>query len=585
MFKKLLSLALAFTMIVSMLCGCSKTKSSDDHADLVLYGTIYTAENREVVEAFAVKDGKYIYVGDRKGVESYIKDGTTKVIDNTDKGLVIPGCTEGHGHFIGLDGLFRLLPGYLLNYEELLDAIKKEIGKDPKPEFYISWGFDYTKFSAKFDPKKSYAEEIENVAKGIPAFLFDSSGHQALCNVTALKMAGIYDNPKVRGGIVELTESGVPNGIVRDDAVFYVLERSIDLSKIDAEIFRKSCKNAVAELHKRGFTNYFDAYLNSVHDNIFYKYVKELDEVDELNINMGACYTIRSYDVNKYKEKIDHVVELADKYHTDRFNPYNIKLFADGVVENRTGWIFDEYPNVAKGREHGNIVWKKEELSDIVKLANKKGISIHTHSFGDAACKNMIDVYIEANKESNENIHNTLGHVRNITDEDIKRCADNNIGVAENLIWHEGGGQEFTDIMHRILPGDYFDKGYPMKSLIDAGILVSSSTDAPAGEAIEGNIFNIIEVATTGIAPTSDNEPFNTKELLTVREVLDSLTINGARQMGIDDKCGSIKNGKNADFIIIDTNFLDYKEGDLRKIHDSKIKEMYFEGKNVYSNK
>ena len=36
-------------------------------ADLVVIGTIYTAEDNEVCGAVAVKDGKYVYVGDREG--------------------------------------------------------------------------------------------------------------------------------------------------------------------------------------------------------------------------------------------------------------------------------------------------------------------------------------------------------------------------------------------------------------------------------------------------------------------------------------------------------------------------------------
>lgn len=39
-------------------------------ADLAVFGTLYTAENNKICEAFAVKDGKYIYVGDRAGAAS-----------------------------------------------------------------------------------------------------------------------------------------------------------------------------------------------------------------------------------------------------------------------------------------------------------------------------------------------------------------------------------------------------------------------------------------------------------------------------------------------------------------------------------
>ena len=68
-------------------------------ADLVVYGKIFTSEGNQVVEAFAVKDGKYIYVGDKAGAEAYIENGKTEVVDYSGKGLVMPGCGNGHAHY------------------------------------------------------------------------------------------------------------------------------------------------------------------------------------------------------------------------------------------------------------------------------------------------------------------------------------------------------------------------------------------------------------------------------------------------------------------------------------------------------
>ena len=46
--------------------NCIKTMNQNFDkisADLVVYGKIFTSENNQIVEAFAVKDGKYVYVG------------------------------------------------------------------------------------------------------------------------------------------------------------------------------------------------------------------------------------------------------------------------------------------------------------------------------------------------------------------------------------------------------------------------------------------------------------------------------------------------------------------------------------------
>ena len=59
--KKTLSLfaVLSVIIVTGMLAGCK----GNTGADLVVYGKIFTSENNQVVEAFAVKDDKYVYVG------------------------------------------------------------------------------------------------------------------------------------------------------------------------------------------------------------------------------------------------------------------------------------------------------------------------------------------------------------------------------------------------------------------------------------------------------------------------------------------------------------------------------------------
>ena len=95
---------MAIIVTMGMLTGCSINDnpqgSNSGKADLVVYGKIFTSESNQIVEAFAVKDGKYIYVGDKKGAEAYIEAGQTEVVDYTGKGLVMSGCGNGHSHYM-----------------------------------------------------------------------------------------------------------------------------------------------------------------------------------------------------------------------------------------------------------------------------------------------------------------------------------------------------------------------------------------------------------------------------------------------------------------------------------------------------
>ena len=95
----------------------------------------------------------------------------------------------------------------------------------------------------------------------------------------------------------------------------------------------------------------------------------------------------------------------------------------------------------------------------------------------------------------------------------------------------------------------------------------------------------MIEVATTGIIPEENAKPFTPSELLTVKDALKALTINGAWQIGLENERGSIKVGKYADFLLLDKNILNYQGEQLRTIHNVKILNTYFEGKNVFEGK
>ena len=57
-------------------------------ADLVVCGKIFTSENNQIVEAFAVKDGKYVYVGDKKVFKRLSKKARPKLSTTPAKGLL-----------------------------------------------------------------------------------------------------------------------------------------------------------------------------------------------------------------------------------------------------------------------------------------------------------------------------------------------------------------------------------------------------------------------------------------------------------------------------------------------------------------
>ena len=56
-----------------------------------------------------------------------------------------------------------------------------------------------------------------------------------------------------------------------------------------------------------------------------------------------------------------------------------MKLFMDGTVESGTGFIEPLYPDGHQGIPN----WDEEELTDITRKANAKGITMHVHVMGE----------------------------------------------------------------------------------------------------------------------------------------------------------------------------------------------------------
>ena len=91
--KKTLLLAL-----VVLAFSCQNDKIEVD--SIIINATVYTVNDAfEVAEAFAVKDGKFIAVGNNEAIQS--KYNSAVLIDAKGQ-TVVPGFIDAHCHFLGL---------------------------------------------------------------------------------------------------------------------------------------------------------------------------------------------------------------------------------------------------------------------------------------------------------------------------------------------------------------------------------------------------------------------------------------------------------------------------------------------------
>lgn len=567
--KKVFILLAAVIMAVSFAaCG------SADPADLVVYGKIFTAEDNKIVEAFAVKDGKYIYAGDKKGAESFIEAGKTEVVDYSGKGLVMPGCGNGHAHY--MLGYALKTIGTTIDYEDdskkfmneiLPAAVKKAKETGAKAVFGQGWNLMH------FGDHIPTRQELDAVCSNLPMYFLDDECHKALTNTCMLVKAGIMKEDgtagktEIRGGEIQTDANGIPTGFLSEQAQTYVRSFLDDIYTLDMA----TANLAEIEHHmlSSGYTMYTEGWGNYFVNTNYYEALQQLDNAGKLHFVVGLPYEFESW--MNVDEALARAVD-AKKFASKRVMPRWIKLLIDGTVESGTGFIEPVYPD----GHQGIVNWTEEEITDITRKANEKGLTLHIHALGNKAVNCIVNAYINGGKPE---MRNTIVHLRNVNEPDYKRMADNNIYVTSGVTWHHNAN-ETAEELKTTLPKGIAETGYPFKSFFDNGVPVSIHSDYPALSGSPDDPFGIMEIAVTGVLHSENGNAWWPEELVTREQALTALTIGCAKQMFIEDERGSIKTGKYADFLLVNKDVLTCP---VTEIHTAKPTATYFEGEKVFS--
>ncbi len=571
--KKMLTLIIAMGAIFGM--GLLGSCQSNNSADLVVYGKIFTADSSKIVEAFAVKDGKYIYVGDKAGAEQYIVNGKTEVIDYTGKGLVMPGCGNGHAHyssgfavqtigtFVGPeDGPEKFLT------EILPAAVKKARDSGAKAIFGFGWQYEL------FEKNMPTRQQMDAICSDIPIYFADEEAHKGLANSILLVQAGIMKEDgtplkrDIQGSEIVIGTDGTPTGLLKEQAGSYTRSFLDNESLFSVDIAKANMANIEQQLLSEGYTMYIDGWSSYFFNTSFYQAAQQMDKAGDMHFVLGLAYEIDSWmDIEAVMKKAADV----KKYASTRVKPNWIKLFIDGTVETGTGFVDPIYPD----GHQGSANWTEEKLTEMTRIANENGVTMHIHVMGNKGVTRVVNAYVNGGQDE---MRNTLVHVRNVNDEDYPRMAAHNIYVTSGVSWHHfpTGAPEY---LKNIVPAGMEDKSYPFKSFFDYNIPVSISSDFPALGGSPDDPFGIMEIAVTGVLWSENGTPWCPEELVTREQALTAMTINCAKQMFLENERGSVSVGKYADFLLVTKDVLTCP---VTEIHEAKPAATYFEGKKVF---
>ena len=582
--KKFALLVLSILLICLPVLGC-ESKNADNTADLLFTnGYVYTGgTNPTTAEAVAVKEGKIIFVGSASDAEMYVGDETTQ-IDLAGK-LLMPSFFETHAHCQSQTSMIYSvnLKG-LKSVDEYLSTIREFA--DSNPDAVAITGFGW--LNTMFPPEGPSKELLDEISTDIPISMTSEDYHSAWVNSKALEMGNITkDTPDPPGGgVIEHTASGEPSGTLRESASGLIENILPDYT---VEQYKEGIKAYQEMAHSLGFTGAFDAALGQGSNAI--EAYKDLAQNGELKMRFRGVYVT---DPEQGPEQVAALAAAKEKDDVgDLFKITNLKIFEDGVIEGLTAYLLEPYaPGTGKPEGYkGEPKWELENLKKVIAAGEKAGFQIHIHAIGDGALKDSLDALEYAKTENGEgDYRNAITHLQLVSPEDFPRFKELGVIAAVNPYWHFKDDY-YYNIQLPYLGEPRAEHEYPMKSFLDHEVVIASASDYPV-TAPPNPLFGI-EVGITRTVPDGDliygltsdvgnskyKVPLWPEECVSLEDMVQSYTYNGAYANFLEEETGSIEVGKSADLIIIDKNLFEIQPTEISK---AKVLFTMFSGEEVY---
>ncbi|USG63344.1 amidohydrolase [Brevibacillus ruminantium] len=546
----------------------SGTKSGVQSADLILQnGAVYTVDrNRNWAEAVVIKGDTIVFVGSNEDAKAYA-GAQTKVVDLKGK-MVLPGFIDSHTHASKTTGMIYTVDLFdLETLDNYVQAVKEFKEKFPNEKAIQGRGWTNS-VATGIGPRK---ETLDEVTKEIPIALTSDDGHSLWVNSKALEVAGITKstaNPE--GGLIEHDpQTGEPSGTLREKAMDLVLKKIPALSV-------EQYMNGILEYQKlaaeRGVTTARDPDMLR-YPNVLEAY-RKLSEQDKLNVRFRNAFTA---DPDKGPEQVQEFIKLREQIKGPHFQVNAVKIFMDGVVEGGTGYLEEPYMHK---HTNGQLIWNPAVYNETAAALDKAGFQLHVHSIGDAATRITLDGFEYAEKKNGKrDARPSVVHLQLFNENDLQRFKQlGAVGIPQPF-WFMKEAGFYEEIEVPYLGRERAEREYPMKSMINAGIIMASGSDYIVTQ--EFNPLIGIQQGITRIEEgKSDYQDIaNPIERATLADMIASFTIDGAYSTYTEDITGSIEAGKKADIVVLERNLFTIPAEEINK---TQILWTLFEGKEVY---
>jgi predicted amidohydrolase YtcJ len=512
-------------------------------ADLVLYnGRVITVDRTfSSAEAVAIAGDRVVAVGTSASVRARA-GASARQIDLGGR-AVVPGLMDNHLHGAGGG------PGVDLSRARSLDdvysAIRARVGVTAAGDVIVS-NSDWHEAQLR-EQRLPLRDDLDRVAPAHPVVLV-RGGHEYIVNSAALRRWAIDERTaQPEGGRLTRYPDGRLNGELVDTARALV--------KLPAPAPRSREQQMAARaadyktLHAAGLTTVRHPGV-SVND---YRLLQDMQRKGLLTMRVNALLRPAG-DAAAVARALDET-GLRQGEGDAWLRVGGIKLAVDGGFEG--GLMREPYeePWGEGSTFRGLQTVERERFVGVVRLLNQRGWRVATHAVGDAAMDLVLDAYERANAEKSladrrwSIEHAFIGrpdHLPRLKRLGLAMAVQNHLYLAgPSLVRYWGAARAALTT--------------PVRTYLDAGLPVSSWTDAPVVP--YPPLWTIYHFVTRD---TISGGVLGADQRITREEALRMATMGNAWLMLEEDSKGSIEVGKLADMVVLSDDPLTCPEPRLR---------------------
>lgn len=532
-----------------------------EKADAVyVNGKVYTADAGDsVVEGFAVAGGRFVAVGSSDEVRRLVGPGT-RLVDLQGR-FVSPGLADGHFHNEG--GGTGIDLSHARSLAELLTIVANAAATAAPGALLVS-NSDWHEAQLK-EQRLPTAAELDQAAPRNPVVLV-RGGHSIILSAGALKQFNITrDTPVPAGGQISRDEAGALTGEIFDTAKALVPLPAPKPLAMDDIVATQRALNAYGITAVRIPGSYKGDMLQAL--RLWRQAAAEHSLTLRYTVYMPGFGFRTAQQVDDAIAKWGVTQDEGD----DFVRIGGIKLIVDGGFEG--GHLSRPYqePYGRGGSYAGLTVSPPEAYEAVVREINRRGWRPTTHAVGDAAVDQVLTAYEKADADAPiAGKRWAIEHAFVVRPDLVDRMKKMNLMVsAQDHLYLA------APVLKKYWGWDLASEVTPVKTFLDAGLLVAGGTDSPV---IPFNPF--WELYHFASRDTISDGVYGADQTIASRALLLRLdTINFAKLIGEDDHRGSIEPGKLADFAILTDDFLTVP---VERIQDMKALATYVGGEEVY---